>query len=472
MDELNHDAPISEELEGVNYDASQDEEMEERNHTEIIRDLDKVIIVGGENKNPVKSYKYKILVRDKPTLEGELSREEMNLIYNLYSNEGASLTQRATSRYFPDFAFRDFKRILRAFNITKDCLPFAPHVKEEHTYEQMEELYYQNKDKNFLIRLEQHRSRRAEQELDSLKKKYKELTDGVDDFSVFLNKIKFNSPRLISHVPGTENSGALVVYLSDMHIGADVSKYSLYNNTFNYEIAIERIYILVQEILQKAVKFNITNLIVCNMGDSIDGLNNQTTRGGGHFLPQNMNNKEMFDNFIRLIVEFIESLVNSKLFQNIEYISVEGGNHDGSAGYMANITLENLLPYRFPGVKTRVFKRFMETITVGVHTFILCHGKDEKDMFKGLPLTLNDKTEVQINEFIDYNHIDSPYIHFVKGDLHQSATTYGRKFRYKSVSSFFGSSEWIHKNFGNTKAAVDYDIVIEDKVFESRIVLN
>ena len=98
--------------------------------------------------------------------------------------------------------------------------------------------------------------------------------------------------------------------------------------------------------------------------------------------------------------------------------------------------------------------------------------KDEKDMFKGLPLTLNDKTEVKINEFIDYNHIDSPYIHFVKGDLHQSATTYGRKFRYKSVASFFGSSEWIHKNFGNTKAAVDYDIVIEDKVFESRIVLN
>lgn len=471
MDELNHDAPISEELEGVNYDASQDEEMEERNHTEIIRDLDKVITVGGENKNPVKSYKYKILVRDKPALEGELSREEMNLIYNLYSNEGANLTQRAASRYFPSFAFRDFKKILRAFNITKDCLPFAPHVKEEHSYEQMEELYYQNKDKNFLIRLEQHRSRRAEQELDSLKKKYKELQDGIEDFSIFVSKIKFDSTRKEISAPETKNSPTLVLYLSDMHIGADVSKYSLYSNKFDYESAKFRMYVLMRKILEVAVNQQVSKIIICNMGDSIDGLNNHTTRGG-HYLPQNMDNKEMFDNFVRLVIEFINDLVDCHLFSDIEYVAVEGGNHDGSAGYMANTLLENLLPHRFPGVKTRVFKRFMETIEVGKHTFILCHGKDERDMFKGLPLTLNDKAEVQINEFIDYNHIDAPYIHFVKGDLHQSATTYGKKFRYKSVASFFGSSQWIHLNFGNTKAAVDYDIVYEDQVFESRIVLN
>lgn len=471
MDKLNHDTPTNDELEGVNYDASQDVEMEERNHTEIIRDLDKVITIGGETKNPVKSYKYKILVRDKPTLEGELSREEMNLIYNLYSNEGASLTQRATSRYFPDFAFRDFKRILRAFNITKDCLPFAPHVKEEHTYEQMEELYYQNKDKNFLIRLEQHRNRRAEQELDALKKKYKELQDDVEDFSTFVSKIKFDSVKKEIKYPSEENEVIMVVYLSDMHIGADVSRYSLYYNIFNYDMASARMQDLFDRVIADSIYYKVSKIIVCNMGDSIDGLNNHTTRGG-HFLPQNMNNKEMFDNFVRLVVEFMDLLVTSNVFEAIEYIAVEGGNHDGDSGYMANVVLENLLPYRFPGVKARVFKRFMETFEVGKHTFILCHGKDAKDMFKGFPLTLNDKTEVQINEFIDYNHIDSPYIHFVKGDLHQSATTYGKKFRYKSVASFFGSSEWIHKNFGNTKAAVDYDIVTEDRVFESRIVLN
>ena len=61
---------------------------------------------------------------------------------------------------------------------------------------------------------------------------------------------------------------------------------------------------------------------------------------------------------------------------------------------------------------------------------------------------------------------------FVKGDLHQSSTTYGRRFTYKSVGSLFGSSEWIHKNFGNTLACTDYSIVDGAKIIDGRIVLQ
>lgn len=105
------------------------------------------------------------------------------------------------------------------------------------------------------------------------------------------------------------------------------------------------------------------------------------------------------------------------------------------------------------------------------HSFILCHGKDNTNMFKNMPLTLNDKTENQINEYIDSQDLTGS-IHFIKGDLHQSATTYGKKFRYKSVGSFFGSSEWIHKNFGNTPAACDIDIIQNGSILETRIILN
>ena len=48
---------------------------------------------------------------------------------------------------------------------------------------------------------------------------------------------------------------------------------------------------------------------------------------------------------------------------------------------------------------------------------------------------------------------------FVKGDLHQSAISYGHNFKYHSVGSFFGASEWVHKNFGNTQAVCDYSIL-------------
>ena len=48
------------------------------------------------------------------------------------------------------------------------------------------------------------------------------------------------------------------------------------------------------------------------------------------------------------------------------------------------------------------------------------------------PLILNDKTENYINNYIDYHQIDTRKpIHFVKGDLHQSATQYGKRFRYR-----------------------------------------
>lgn len=93
-------------------------------------------------------------------------------------------------------------------------------------------------------------------------------------------------------------------------------------------------------------------------------------------------------------------------------------------------------------------------------------------MFKNLPLTLDVKTENFINEYLDTKMIAGNVI-FVKGDLHQSATTYGRRFIYKSVGSLFGSSEWIHKNFGNTPAACDYSVLDGDNnILDGKIVLQ
>lgn len=93
-------------------------------------------------------------------------------------------------------------------------------------------------------------------------------------------------------------------------------------------------------------------------------------------------------------------------------------------------------------------------------------------MFKNLPLTLDVKTENFINEYLDNKQIFGNKVVFVKGDLHQSSTTYGRRFTYKSVGSLFGSSEWIHKNFGNTLACTDYSIVDGAKIIDGRIVLQ
>lgn len=65
-----------------------------------------------------------------------------------------------------------------------------------------------------------------------------------------------------------------------------------------------------------------------------------------------------------------------------------------------------------------------------------------------------------LNEYI-YQHNLNGDILVVKGDLHQSATSHAKLFKYKSVGSLFGSSNWIHANFGSTKWCCDYTVIDE-----------
>ena len=83
---------------------------------------------------------------------------------------------------------------------------------------------------------------------------------------------------------------------------------------------------------------------------------------------------------------------------------------------MANKSLEGCLAVLNPEIEVKIIDKYIENFKVNSHTFVLCHGKDAKDVFKNMPLTINDKTENQINEYLDYNNI-SGNIHFIKGDL-------------------------------------------------------
>jgi hypothetical protein len=454
----------------IEHDASVDAQMEKRAVVKIVRDSSKTIQIGSENVGQITNYKYKILVRDKPTIEGSLSREEVDLMFRLYSAEGSNLTQRSVSRYFPSFTFQDFKKVLRAFNITKASSPLAPHVIEEKPKEELAKLTFENKENDYLRYLEQNRTKLTEVKLREMTGKYYDLKQQIADFKEFIGDLNFDI-KIEFKKPEKTNEKTIIVYLSDMHIGAAVSPYSIYENEFSFETATKRLQRIYEKIVDLAVTTGATNIIVCNIGDTLDGYNGETTRGG-HALPQNMNNKDQFKNFLKMMTQFFADISTSGFFSSIKYIAVDGGNHDGDFGYMANKALEGILGILNPEINVTIFEKYIEYFRVDNHTFVVCHGKDAKDVFKNMPLVINDKTENQINEFLDYNAIYGKNVHFIKGDLHQSATTYANRFRYKSVASFFGSSEWIHKNFGNTKAAVDIDIIDGDSILETRLVLN
>ena len=141
----------------INHDASIDESFENRAQITMDRDNSESIKAGDKMIGKITSYRFNILIRDKAPLTGVLTREEVDLMYRLYSSEGSNLSQRTVSRYFPNFTFQEFKKILKAFNITKASSPVAPHILEEKSTEDLVKLTIQNKENDFLRKLEQDR---------------------------------------------------------------------------------------------------------------------------------------------------------------------------------------------------------------------------------------------------------------------------------------------------------------------------
>lgn len=267
---------------------------------------------------------------------------------------------------------------------------------------------------------------------------------------------------------------SLLVYTSDKHIGAKTQSNSIYQNEYNAQEFERRMMTIARKIAQLGP---MEHLIIFDLGDALDGFNGQTTRGG-HTLPQNMNNKEQFQTYLEVHKKFFDHiLTNGNAYNNISFICAANNNHGGDADYMAMTAFEMYLQKVNPFIKVHVSDKFIDHVEVKngsdlLYTILFTHGKDDADMKHGLPLILNDKVENYINNYIDYHGIDARKpIHFIKGDLHQSATQYAKRFRYKNVGSIYGSSKWIHTNFGNTKPICDMDIIETNCINEIRLFL-
>lgn len=432
-----------------------------RSETEESR-AGKTDVIRDENGRIAK-YTFEIYIRDKAPLIGCFSRDEMSLIYRLYSSYGSNITQREVSRFFPEYSLIDFKRILRIFNITKASAPFPQHVLEENSKEQLLDMQFREKENDFLRSYEVEKVRNLNNQLNKYLKENADLKAQLKEFNGMLDNIDVNTihPVISELKPETERD--LFIWISDMHIGASVANTSIYKNDYNAKEVRDRLQRVFDAV---ASKKGYDNIIVCNLGDSLDGYNGGTTRGG-HVLPQNMNNKEQVKCFIEEMTLFFKNLQLIP-HNKIKYYAVGESNHGGDFEYTAQVGLSYIL--NAMGVESTVYDTFIGHFEHRGHFYVLSHGKDGINMYKNWPLVLNDKVEGYINQYLDENHIYTATI--IKGDLHQSATSYGKRIKYKSVGSLFGSSEWIHVNFGNTRACCDFSILENDNMYDSRVVLN
>jgi len=474
---INYDQLTDEEKVEVKYDAYEDDKYDDRSNGKILRDPEEEVVIDEETGQIVKKivgYKYYILIRGEEPLEGELTREEMNMVYRLYSNlDGAGLTLRAVSRHFKHLTFKDFKRIVRAFHITKQSIPVAPHIIEENHPDKVVDIVFRNKENNLLKKIEDERGKHVEKILKETQRELIKLKSERYSLKALFEDIQLNDvkPLKIKKISLDGKKRALVVYLSDQHVGAHTKEDSLYNNKYDEKEFERRMQVTFEHVMETYHIFGrFDKIIICNVGDSLDGFDEKTTRGG-HGLPQNMDNKKQFSVYIEKTLMFFDALHEANICNGIEYQCVSDDNHSGDFGYMANKALSIAFGLKYPDMHVNLFDRFIETFFYGDHTFVMCHGKDREDMRGGFPLNLDTKTENYFQDYISNLTITTPHIHVISGDLHQSLRQYGKRFRWKKVASMYGSSKWIHTNFGNTKAAVDFEVVSEkdSTIFESRV---
>lgn len=235
---------------------------------------------------------------------------------------------------------------------------------------------------------------------------------------------------------------------TDTHIGMDVNGKdgdSMYDGKWDKEQLLVRL----DEMISHTLTFKKSNTIyIDDLGDFLDGLGGETTRKG-HALPQNMNDKEVFDLGVQFKMKIIDSLVYH--YDQIICNSVTNDNHSGVFAYFVNSAVKSIAEQKYPGrVQCNLFKRFIEHYKVGNHTFVISHGKDKDENRFGFKPILDSKQAEKIDQYCKEHRLyDNNFIEFSKGDSHQAIydDTTSNDFYYYSYPAFSPPSNWVKTNF-------------------------
>jgi hypothetical protein len=340
-------------------------------------------------------------------------------------------------------------------NRVKQC---AKEVRKELSYPKEKKDSLNNPDENLVLRSRWFNGkewcesyRNVDLPLDLLTKE-----DWLDVFSS-VGKIE---PIYAIEEPKKTNERTLVIWTSDKHIGAAIPSDALYKRQYNQHIFHERMI----QIFNEAIRYFHTygafdELIIADLGDSLDGFDALTTRGG-HKLPQNLNNKEAARVHFFTHKWFYDSLVKSGMAKNIKVVNITNDNHAGDFGYQCNFALTQYGTLAWPDIEFINIEEFIGHIEIYERAYLLTHGKDKKNRSRPLPLKINAETESFLMDYVLDRGLGNKKVHVRKGDIHLNDLDSSRKkLSYWNIGSVFGSSDWIMDNFSDTVPSCVFEII-------------
>lgn len=235
---------------------------------------------------------------------------------------------------------------------------------------------------------------------------------------------------------------------TDTHIGmtTNPSGYSLYGGVWNKEEQLRRC----EKMIAETAKNRQSNILhVDDLGDFLDGWNQETARGG-HKLPQNMSNTEAFDAGLKFKMHMADCLYN--IYDKIVFRNICDDNHSADFSYVLNKAFLEVCMAKY-GDKIEVInqRKFIDYYILGKHAFVTTHGKDAVDLKFGFKPQIDHKQIEKIDQFLKSNDIYSKasYIEFSKGDSHQCIFDMAGSddFDYFNYPALSPSSKWVQTNF-------------------------
>ena len=292
--------------------------------------------------------------------------------------------------------------------------------------------------------------------------------ESIDDVVKTIKKtFESDTPKITYEYKKNSSDVTLIIWVSDEHVGAAQAG-NIYDNKYDANEYFKR-KMSILDIIEKEYQKNgiFDNIIICSLGDNLDGFNGKTTRSligdSTHTLPQNMTNEEAIRTYVQTNRVFFDNLVKKNYTNKIKLYNINNSNHGGLGfDFSANYALEMYLTSMYGNLfEINQIHDIYYNFDLYGYKFLLTHGKDDSFMKLNLPLNLNDKVELKLNEYfeeIGKNKVNYKNI-VVKGDLHQFATQQGKNFVYQNIPSLYGSSSWIHANFGKGNSGYCYSVI-------------
>lgn len=274
-----------------------------------------------------------------------------------------------------------------------------------------------------------------------------QIVDEIKDFDFESLVKKWSTPINITpkKVPFAYDFDAITY--TDVHIGmeTDSDGSAMYAEPWNKDEVMK----LAHRIVTEALDYKRSNtLTIDDLGDLADGLDGQTTRGG-HNLPQNMTNEEVFDCAFDFNMYILDGLAPH--YEKVIINKVCNDNHSGVFSYFINKMFKNMAEHRYNHVEVNLHRTFFSHYIVGDIAFVISHGKDKVNKKFGMKVKPDPQTIETVDQYIKRMGLygKCKRIIFKKGDSHQALYDFcsSDDFDYFNYPAASPSSQYIQDNY-------------------------